>query len=255
MSRFCGRQSTHAPKHRQNGAESLPRHRIRTGCIERGGQETNTMQKRAFIAKAAHGPCGKAVVAEALVHLPQLLPLPRQMHRRMHARTRTPDSLVHSQIATRSSSTHFPAVATITGSCGADRPTDDTAAAAILCAVVSSQQGTRALSTSPPHFAGYAVWLEKCTELTGSTSNPSSCSGNVAALLPTYPWTTCDWMLSTRLSLPAATLAACSSSVGTAAALSTAAAITFGAAVHAREIPTKWPRAGERTRQVVSARG
>ncbi len=39
----------------------------------------------------------------------------------------------------------------------------------------------------------YPVWFENCTLLTQSTSHPTHCSGNVAALLPTYPCTTCDW--------------------------------------------------------------
>ena len=40
--------------------------------------------------------------------------------------------------------------------------------------------------------------LENCTLRMGSTSNPCSCSGNTAHLFPTYPETTCDWIVRQR---------------------------------------------------------
>lgn len=42
------------------------------------------------------------------------------------------------------------------------------------------------------------MWLENCTLKIGSTSNPCSCNGKTAHLLPTYPETTCDWMVKHR---------------------------------------------------------
>ena len=46
---------------------------------------------------------------------------------------------------------------------------------------------TSAAASSGPRHSPYPVWLEKCTVSTGQTSTPILISGNVAALLPTWP--------------------------------------------------------------------
>ena len=46
---------------------------------------------------------------------------------------------------------------------------------------------TSSAASSGPRHAPYPVWLEKCTVITGQTSQPSRCSGNTAALLPACP--------------------------------------------------------------------
>ena len=53
---------------------------------------------------------------------------------------------------------------------------------------------TSAAASSGPRHSPYPVWLEKCTVSTGQTSTPIRISGNVAALLPTWPYATEDWM-------------------------------------------------------------
>src|SRR5215475_8846980 len=49
---------------------------------------------------------------------------------------------------------------------------------------------------SPRHF-GWPVWFEKATVLSDQVSQPRRCSGNSAALLPTLPQATQDWIEST----------------------------------------------------------
>jgi len=51
------------------------------------------------------------------------------------------------------------------------------------------------LSSTLFRMQGVPVWFENCTELTGSTSKPSSCRGKTEHLFPTYPRTTWLWML------------------------------------------------------------
>src|SRR5215475_11504615 len=49
---------------------------------------------------------------------------------------------------------------------------------------------------SPRHF-GWPVWLENATVLSDQVSQPRRCSGNRAAVLPTLPQATQDWIDST----------------------------------------------------------
>src|SRR5215472_1958073 len=49
---------------------------------------------------------------------------------------------------------------------------------------------------SPRHF-GWPVWFENATVLSDQVSQPRSCSGNSAAVLPTLPQATQDWIEST----------------------------------------------------------
>src|SRR5215470_15426788 len=48
----------------------------------------------------------------------------------------------------------------------------------------------------PRHFS-YPVWFENATVLSDQVSQPRSCSGNSAAVLPTMPHATQDWIEST----------------------------------------------------------
>src|SRR5690625_249048 len=58
----------------------------------------------------------------------------------------------------------------------------------------STMAATSAAGSTGPFHDPYPVWLENATVLTGHTSIPSRCSGNTAALLPTWPYVTADWI-------------------------------------------------------------
>src|SRR6516164_5714558 len=51
-------------------------------------------------------------------------------------------------------------------------------------------------TAAPRHFP-YPVWFENATVLSDQVSKPRRCSGNKAAVLPTLPQATQDWMEST----------------------------------------------------------
>src|SRR5437868_10797314 len=51
-------------------------------------------------------------------------------------------------------------------------------------------------TAAPRHFP-YPVWFENATVLSDHVSHPSRCSGNRAAVLPTLPQATQDWIDST----------------------------------------------------------
>src|SRR5260370_32966855 len=57
-------------------------------------------------------------------------------------------------------------------------------------------------TAAPRHFP-YPVWLENTTVLSDHVSHPKRCSGKRAAVLPTLPQATQDWIDSTvRMSMP-----------------------------------------------------
>src|SRR5271154_6375008 len=61
----------------------------------------------------------------------------------------------------------------------------------------SNRSAISCAGTAAPRHLPYPVWFEKATVLSDHVSHPRRCSGKSAAVLPTLPKATQDWIEST----------------------------------------------------------